>query len=409
MALSFKENVVVGFSDFWSRKLRSFITIFGIILGTMSIIVVLSLVNGMNKETLKWMVERGGFTKITIWKNWRYDNKKNLKDYLTLDELNLIIRKVKEIKYFSPQKRTYAMFHYKKEEDFFSLEGVMPDYKYIEEWDVSKGRFLSDYDIKNNNSVIVIGNEIKKTLFGNREAIGKYISVNKVKFRIIGIMQEKYLKSTRMGSANYNALAYMNKKAFIPLTTFLSKIDKDEEFTRVELKVKDIQSAEIATKKLRVILKGLRGGEEVFTVRSMEENKKDFEKSSATFRIIFYVISVISLLVGGIVIMNILLSTIKERTREIGVRIAVGAKRVDIFMQFLIQTVLITFIGGIIGIGLALVSLKKIGEYLQLTFVPNAQTIIAGLVVSVGVGLIFGVLPSIKASKLNPVEALRYE
>ena len=408
MALSLKENIVVGFSDFWSRKLRSFITIFGIILGTMSIIVVLSLVNGMNKQTLEWMMQRGGFTKITIRNNWSYENTKHLKETLSLKEIMFIKNKVKEIKYFSPEKTTYKKFHFRKSEDFFALKGVMPDFTEIEEWNIQKGRFINDFDIKNKSSVIVIGTEIKNSLFGNINPIGKYISVAGVKFKVVGIMKEKYMESQN-STEHRNVLSYMNRRAFIPLTTYLSRVNNDDEFSKVTLKTADLKSATSATRKIRQLLLDIRQGEEVFVVRSMEENKKQYEKNSVIFRMIFYIISVISLLVGGIVIMNILLSTIKERTREIGVRIAVGAKRIDIFMQFLIQTILITFIGGIVGVIIALASLKKIASFMNFTLVPSIQTIAVALIVSVGVGLIFGILPSIKASKLNPVEALRYE
>ena len=195
MALSLKENIAVGFTDFWSRKLRSFVTIFGIILGTMSIIVVLSLVNGMNKQTLEWMLQRGGFTKITIRKNWNYENEKHLKETLSLEEIMLIKNRVKEIKYFSPEKTDYTKFHYRDKEDYFALKGVMPDFSNIEEWNVQKGRFITEFDIKNKTSVMVIGTKIKEDLFGNIDPIGKYISVGNAKFKVVGIMEKKYLEN----------------------------------------------------------------------------------------------------------------------------------------------------------------------------------------------------------------------
>jgi len=408
MALSLRENIHIGFSDFWSRKIRSFVTIFGIILGTMSIIVVLSLVNGINKQTIEWMLQRGGFTKIVVRKNWSYTPKKLLPQYLTFEEIKYIKNKIKEIKYFSPQKNNYTKFHYGDKEDYFSLFGVLPDYKYIEEWKVQKGRFISSYDIQNKNSVVVIGTNIKETLFGNSDAIGKYITVKNKKLKIVGIMEHRYMKSgNSMGEEN--ALSYLNKRAFIPLTTYISKVGAKNQFTSFTLKTKDLNTTSKVTKKLNEILLNIRQGEPIFWVRSMEERRQDMEKNSMMFKMIFYVISIISLLVGGIVIMNILLSTVKERTREIGVRIAIGARRIDIFMQFLIQSVLITFIGGALGVLLGLLSLKKIAAYMNMELIPSIQTILVALIVSVGIGLVFGILPSVKASKLNPVEALRYE
>jgi putative ABC transport system permease protein len=175
------------------------------------------------------------------------------------------------------------------------------------------------------------------------------------------------------------------------------------------VKAQDVKSAPDLRRKLEAIILNLRAGEPVFRIESAQEEAEEMEENAAKFRIIFFLVSAISLLVGGIVIMNIMLASIQERTREIGIRIAVGARRRDIFLQFLVQTILVTTIGGVFGIILGLSILDIVSKYLDFELIAGGFMILVALMVSAGIGLIFGISPAIKASKLNPVEALRYE
>jgi len=147
----------------------------------------------------------------------------------------------------------------------------------------------------------------------------------------------------------------------------------------------------------------------VFNIESAQEEAQEIEKNAQTFRVVFFLISIISLLVAGIVIINIMLATIQERTREIGIRLAVGARRFDLFIQFLVQTILVTFIGGVIGVATGFSVLNIVSKYLEFQLIAYPGMIIAALGVSVGVGFLSGIIPAIKAANLNPVNALRYE
>ncbi len=407
MAISLKESIVFGFSDFWSRKVRSLVTIIGIILGTMSIIVVLSLVNGINKQTLQWMMERGGLSKITVRRNWRYDNPKKAKTYFTWKEIKLIRSLIPEAKYMNPQKRYWLRHSYKDKEYNSSIFGVLPDFSKIEEWDTEEGRFISEFDINQSNDVIVIGTKVKEELFGNKNPIGQFITVHGRRLQVIGIMKHRYMKSNNIGSDN--ALGYLNRRTFVPLSTMIHKGTGDDNISSLALKAQDAESAPELRKKLEAIILNLRHGEPVFMIESAQEEAEEMAQSQKTFQIIFFIISIISLLVGGIVIANIMLASIQERTREIGIRLTVGARRRDIFMQFLVQTVLITFIGGILGTLVGLSLLEMVSGYLEIKLIAEFSMVLAALSVSVGIGLLAGIIPAILASKLNPVEALRYE
>lgn len=408
MAISLKENISIGLSDFWSRKVRGFVTVLGIVLGTMSVIVVLSLMNGINQQTIKWMMERGGLSKITVRRDLSFDNPNNEPRYFTWKEINLIRSLVPEAEYFNPQLREWVRYSYQDKDYLSSIYGVVPDFTQIEEWDVEEGRFISAFDIEQANDVVVIGTEIKKELLGNKDAIGELITVHNRRLRIIGIMKHRFMKSNDAFRGE-NALSYLNRRAFIPLSTMIKKGTGEDEITSFTVKAKDADSAPALGNKLEDIILNLRHGEPVFSVETAKENAEQIAKNQKNFQVIFFVVSIISLLVGGIVIANIMLASIQERTREIGIRIAVGARRRDIFFQFLAQTIIITAIGGMFGILTGLSILKFISNYIGIELIASISVIMIALAVSVGVGFVAGIIPAVTASKLNPVEALRYE
>ena len=408
MAIPIQESIVVGFSDFWSRKIRSLVTILGIVLGTMSIIVVLALMKGINAQTIAWMMERGGLSKISVYRNWNYDNPLKLPDYFTWRELELIRSLVPEALYFNPQEREWVKFTYQGKEYRSAIFGVLPDFKFIEEWDADQGRFLSEFDVSQSNDVIVIGSEIRKELFGSKNPLGEFVTVNARRLQVIGVMKHRFMKNSGP-VGNENQLAYLNRRAFIPLSTMIYKGTGADNINSFTVKAKDAESAPELREKLESIILNLRQGKPVFHIESAQEEAEKMAENQRTFQIIFFVISIISLFVGGIVIANIMLATIQERTREIGIRITVGARRIDIFVQFLVQTVLVTTIGGILGIVVGLSLLDLVGKYIDIELIAGAEMIVIALVVSAGIGLLSGVIPAIIASKLDPVEALRYE
>ncbi len=400
--------MVVGFSDFWSRKVRSLVTIVGIVLGTMSIIVVLALMKGINEQTIAWMMERGGLSKISVYENWTYDNPLHLNDYFTWKEIKLIRSLIPEAKYFNPQERNWVKITYRGNDYETLLWGVLPDFSKIEEWDVQEGRFISEFDVNQSSDVVVIGTEIKKELFGNKPALGEYITVDDRRLQVIGVMRYRYLKNNGV-FGNENGLSYLNRRAYFPISTMIHKGTGKDEIGSFIVKAQDVESAPELREKLDSIILNLRQGKPVFRVESAQEEAERMAENQKNFQLIFILISSISLFVGGIVIANIMLATIQERTREIGIRIAVGARKRDIFIQFLVQTILVTFIGGILGVLLGLSILDIVSGFIDIKLIAGVGMIFIALAVSAGVGFLAGIIPAIIASKLNPVEALRYE
>ncbi|MCD4650701.1 MAG: ABC transporter permease [Candidatus Cloacimonetes bacterium] len=408
MAISIAESLAVGFSDFWSRKVRTFVTILGILLGTMSIIVVLALINGINHMTLQWLIERGGLTKVAVHRNWEYNKDNNIKRYFTYKELRLIQSLVPEAVAFNATLRQHFRLQYGTKDFWGSVQGVFPDFKKIEEWDVEEGRFISSFDLNHGNDVICIGTKARDELFGRKNPLGQWITVNGRRLKIIGVMRHRVMDNSGISFSD-NPLDFLNYRSLVPYSTLARKIVNTDRVDGLEVKGKDTEASQMLRDKLDSIILNLRKGEQVFRVESAEEKANQMSKDKAVFQVIFIMISAISLLVGGIVIMNIMLATIRERTREIGIRMAVGARRRDVFFQFLIQTVFMTTIGGIIGVLAGLSILDIVSKFLEMQVIANASMVLIGVLISAGVGMIFGIIPAIHASNLNPVEALRYE
>jgi ABC-type antimicrobial peptide transport system permease subunit len=410
MAISLRESIEVGFADIWTRKIRSIVTVVGIILGVMSIMVVLAIVSGMNASTMQWMNERGGLTKIEVHRDWGLDRKQWSQAVFSMNELRFIRSLIPEAKAFNPTIRMFRTPLTKGDINYDTdLMGVMPDMVIVDEWGVQSGRFINEYDVNNHLSVIVLGSKVKDELFGNRNPIGEYVVVRGQALQVVGVMTKKVWNKPGGGFDEANFLDYMNKRSFISLTTMLHVIAPNQTIDQFEVKTHSAEEAVKLRVKLNNIILNLKQGNHWFEVTSAQEMMAEMKKNSLMFTVIFVLIAVISLLVGGIVIMNIMLASIQERTREIGVRLAIGARRKDIFIQFLVQTILITSIGGVIGILVGYSILGMVGKYLQVEVIATVQMIWTALAVSVGVGLVFGITPAIKASNLDPVTALRNE
>lgn len=408
MAVSIKESVVAGFSDFWSRKVRSLVTILGIVLGTMSIIVVLSLVNGIYSSTTAWMSERGGLTKISVFRNWEYENERNLPDYFTLQEIEQIKELIPEAAAINSSIDSWIMFSYKDKTFWGGIEGVYPEYAIIEEWTADAGRFITDFDVDESSDVIVIGTRLKEELFGAKNPMGKFITANERRLQVVGVMEHKFMKNNN-AIGGENQLGWMNRRAFIPLSTMIYKGTGENRIEEITVKAASPEESIPLKMKIEDILLNLRQGEPVFRVESNMEQAEEMQKNFKTMRIIILFISLVSLFVAGIVISNIMLATIQERTREIGIRLAVGARRTDIFIQIIVQTILVFIVGGILGVVVGLSLLDVVSGYLGQPIIAAQWVIVSAVISTLSVGIITGVFPAVKASNLDPIKALRYE
>ena len=409
MAISFKEVFNQSLQDFWAKKIRTIVTVMGIILGTASIIIVMSIVQGSIKQTTEWIEESGGFKKIEVYPDWEFNQTVNRRIQFEYDELKELLRPIQGIDYIDFDMWGWTTgIKYGKNDVAPNYRAVDQDFFKVEDWKVQEGRMFSDFDYKNSNQVALIGTNARKNLFGSENPIGKNILVGKDFITVIGILEyREFLGQSDLGQGNW--LEWKNNMILIPIPTSIKLNPNYKRVPGFNIMTKDESLTESVQAKIEKTLNAEFNNKPVYKTSSNLERREEMLENSGKFNIIFYFISAISLIVGGIVIMNIMLATIKERTREIGVRMSIGGSKMDIFLQFLIQTVIITTLGGIIGLFVGIGLAGIVAEYVNINIAITTQLVTIALLMSSGVGLIFGIIPSWKACSLNPVTALRTE
>lgn len=414
-----RENVRFAMVALLGHKLRSALTILGIVIGVTTVIAMVSLIEGFNNNVIR-SFESFGATLVQFQKfdprfgpGERSDeerNRKNLtyEDALAMKRLCPSMAAVSAERYVFPGqgRLTTLSAKYKNEEASPDLiGGVTADYPIANNHFVSEGRFLSDDDIRKHARNIVIGFKIARQIFPFADPIGKDILVAGKLFRVVGVMEEQ--GATMFESTDLHV--------FIPITTF------DSDFPWV----KRFNGVNIATVPHRPELIGRLVDEGTAVLRARRKvpfNKpNDFgiltpDKLIGNFRAItggitlaMIVISSIALLVGGVGIMNIMLVSVTERTREIGIRKAIGAVKRDIVLQFLTEAMSLSGLGGVIGIALGIAIAVAVRMISPLRTETPLWSIIVGFTVSLSIGLFFGIYPAYKAARLDPIEALRYE
>ena len=403
-------NIRLGIVDMVHNVGRTLITMLGVILGTMSIIAVLAIVQGGREQSIRWLEERGGVLKLSIDTKWTFDldERSQIRDQcLMLKDMRLIRNYFPDLLNFSPESSKWLQMKYKDKNYSTRVNAVFPAYQEAENFHIGEGRFITEFDIEQANRVIAIGVRVKDALFGKENALGKNITIRNSQFKVIGIMEEK--KMDIAGWRGHNPMDWLNRQSFIPLTTMLKKLFADEPIDEINFQVASSDMVKPTQERLNQFLKALRNGEEIFEVRANSDRLENIQKSSNDTQLILMIVGGISLIVGGIVITNISLASVKERLREIGVRMAVGAKRKDILVQFLIQTTFMSLLGGIVGVIMGLALLRALEKFLSSPTSANPNMIIIALVLSVGVGFVAGFFPAMQASRSDPIKILRYE
>jgi putative ABC transport system permease protein len=407
-----KESLKLALATFRAHKMRSFLTVLGVLIGVFTIITVVSIITGLDNSMAR-QIESLGSNVIYVARNkpgivigHRSASERNRKG-ITYDHAMAILEGCPAIVAVSPQNYYFRpggnIAKYKDREirnpQFF---GTLPDYELVNNVFAEQGRFFNDSDVKFRTMVAVIGSSVAEELFPNEDPIYKEILVNDDKFTVIGVMQER---QTVMGSNENNFVA-------IPYGTF-KKLHPEEKELWLALKAASPEIMPEAIDQVTEVMRrqrGLRYNEpDDFAVFTQENLLEVYERLTQAVWLVMIVISSIGLLVGGVGVMNIMLVSVTERTREIGIRKAVGARRSSILWQFLIEAMALSGLGGILGILVGL----GVGQLISsLTILPAGVSlfwVITAFVFSVGVALVFGMYPALRASRLDPIESLRYE
>ncbi len=409
-------DLVFGFENLASHKLRSLLTMLGMIFGVAAVVAMLSIGAGAQQKVMAFIEQLGVRNLIVEAKEAR--NSQELQKVrknspgLTLSDYQIIRQNMPSIQEATPRKRfTPTKILPKPQQDTPVVYGVEPSYLEIGHLRVTEGRFFDASDNAASAPVCVLGAAAKDSLFGASQAVGEYIKLNEMWCHVIGIVGPQLAPESDVSGVRTED---MNNLVYAPLNSVLYRLEDSQSWLKDEIDGLYLHLASVDTsltdaEVVRGILNSSHHDAGDFSVIVPAELLAQQKRTEQLFNTVMVAIASISLLVGGIGIMNIMLAAILERTREIGVRRAIGARRWDIIRQFVIEATLISFAGGLLGVVLGFAMSQLIAWLAGWSTVVTISSILLAFVVSISVGLIFGIYPAVKAARLDPVEAIRYE
>lgn len=398
------ESIKMASKTLVANKLRSSLTMLGIIIGNASVIAMVGIGQGAQKLASEQFESLGPNVLFILPGNPNAQRNREVPNTLILEDAEAISRQVPSVAEVAPQIQGRQTISYSNKNTTPDLLGVTPEFLTVRSFEVDRGRFFSDQDIKSNNQVTVLGTDVVTKLFGNKNPIGQRIRVRNLSFEVIGIMKAK---GSFLGSNQDNTV-------FIPLTTMANRINGRTspyglQLSFISVSAKDGNSIQAAQFQISNLLR-LRHKitvEDDFTVRTQKDVLTIVGTITGALTLMLAAIAAISLFVGGIGVMNIMLVSVTERTHEIGLRKAIGATQQDILIQFTIEAIILSAAGGLVGTAIGVGGISLIGALTPLKAGISPAAILLAVGVSGGIGLFFGIVPARRAAKLDPIVALR--
>lgn len=388
--MNFKQSFTLAIKSLMSSKLRSFLTMLGIIIGVAAVIALVSVVEGMTNE-MKETFESMGTNLITASVRGRGSSRAISPE----DMIELAMNNPDVLAGCSPNAQTSQTVKVDNNNITTSVIGVSEDYMTIRNVELSEGRFIEYIDVDKKQKVCVVGTYIVKELYNGASPIGETLKIGNDVFTVVGVLTEK--ADSEESSED--------DKIFIPYT----KASRYAMITAYYFSAVDENSVDKAKTLIENHLYKIFSNSDVYTVTAMSEMVETLDELTGKMTLMLVAIAGISLLVGGIGIMNIMLVSVTERTREIGIRKSLGAKHKDIMSQFVVEAATSSVMGGLIGIVLGAVLSFAFGKFMGMTVVPSLNAVVIAFSVSAIIGITFGYFPAKKAAKLNPIDALRYD
>lgn len=386
------QGIKMAMSSILTNKLRSFLTMLGIIIGVAAVITLVSLGQGSTKQVTE-QVQGLGSNLITVTIMGR--GAETSLDYEEAMKWN----EKSGIEAVSPVISQNATVKYGNNNVEVSIEGTNSEYESVRDFHVQNGRFLLPIDIEYRQKVAIIGSSTAEELFGLVNPVGQTVLINGTSFKIVGLLEEK---GSSMGGSN-------DEKILIPIST-AERLFGSKGVRNIYIQAETPETVDIAVSQLEAELtKKFREEEDSYRIFNQQDILESVESVTSTMTLMLSGIASISLLVGGIGIMNIMLVSVTERTREIGIRKAIGAKKRDVLFQFLIESIVLSGIGGIFGIIFGVGGAMLVGSMTNIGVEFSLNIIWLAFGFSVIVGVFFGIFPANKAAGLKPIEALRFE
>jgi ABC-type antimicrobial peptide transport system permease subunit len=411
--LHWSDSITIGVKGLLLRKLRSLLSTLGIIFGVAAVISMISIGEGARREAVEQIKLLGTnnirIKQLQLTGEKREEAERRFSSGLTYNDALLIRESVPSLLGVAPLKFVDAEVRFEGRQGIAQVVGVSSAYEEVTNFRVAEGRFISQFDFMESKSVCILGSEVKQELFGYRDALGAAIRIGEGLFTVVGVMEAKTIREGRTAAIKVRNI---NRDVYIPITTALKRFPVTGEPSGIEeiaIRVAQAEDLSPTARLVKDVLGQRHRGVEDYEVMIPEELLAQAQRTQRIFNVIMGSIAGISLLVGGIGIMNIMLANVSERTREIGIRRAIGATKGDILTQFLIETVLICLTGGAIGIFLGFGMAKAITLYARWETGFSLASVLIAFGTSATVGLLFGLFPARRAAQLDPMQTLRFE
>ena len=399
----------LALSEIYNNKARTFLTLIGIVIGIATVILIIFVIQGAETYVMSELTKIAPVDIFQVHNRYNSDTRRWI-GQMNYDDVEAIKDKVgPNLKAIAPRYISSGQLRYEGKEESFNMISTTPDFQDIYGLKTETGRFLTNFDIDNFNNVIVLGHETAKNVFKEQEAVGKKINIDGMTFKVVGVLPKDYESPLFPMSINDN-------RGFVPITVLERVANVKNRFTLM-VRIKNRNQMSYVKKQVENVLNTRYGltnnGRSKFNIYDMASGLEMVSIVKIGLMVLLGGVASITLLVAGIGIMNIMLVIVAERTREIGLRKAIGATRRDILSQFIIESIILCIFGGIFGVVLGYFSselaLNIAQNYININLEVPLWSILISLIFTTGVGLFFGIYPALKAARLDPIEALNYE
>ena len=398
------DTILLAFREIRRNVMRSFLTILGIVIGVASVITMVTLGGGATAQVTHQIASLGSNLLIVTPGKRMGPGQSTASAPFRAKDAQAIARDIRSVAAVAPASSRSAKAILGNENWSTTVTGTDNQYMKVRLWPVKTGREFSDSELRAGAAVCIIGDTVRQKLFGGLEPLGSRIRLGKLSFQVIGLLEAKGQSSMGMDQDDL---------VLLPLRTFQRRVSGNQDVSLIQVSVRDGESTEKAQRDIERLMRERRhlspSAEDDFSVMDMKEITKMLTGTTQVLTGLLGAVAAVSLLVGGIGIMNIMLVSVTERTREIGTRLAIGALEREVLMQFLVEAVVLSSSGGLFGILLGLGACLGLKDALQVPFIFNPGIVIVAFLFSAAVGVVFGYFPALKAARLDPIEALRHE
>jgi putative ABC transport system permease protein len=396
--------VLLSLRELRRNILRSCLTILGIVIGVAAVITMVTIGSGATAQVTQQIASMGSNILLVSPGKRMGPGQSTIPTPFKISDAEAIAKDIASVKAVAPTSTQSAMAIFGNENWSTTVTATNNEYFSVTNRYLRTGRTFSEGELRAGAAICILGETVRKKLFGGQNGLGERIRLNKLSCEVIGLLGAKGQNTMGMDQDDLVVL---------PMTTFQRRIAGNQEIGMIHVSVKPGESVEKVQQRIEEMLRERRhislGKDDDFHVMDMKEITKMLTGTTKTLTALFGAVAAVSLLVGGIGIMNIMLVSVTERTREIGIRLAIGALEREVLMQFLVEAIVLSSLGGLTGIVLALIASVVLTAILNVPFIFNPNIIVIAFLFSVAIGMLFGYFPALKAARLDPIEALRNE